>query len=251
MQAVNNLLYTPVDFSGFVVKKIFNINFSALGQVNAFELFDNAKLVSKVIKCMAAFKISSEVFNKIKEHCDVFKSVYCLFTAVPTCLKGAADAYNSFGYDTWYELGEKVAKFVKNCFDLTCSVIAYWDPLGLTKLTPMKYMVDGLDICDDAIDIIKDASSLLQPGPQPGNLPQGLGPRCALMKSIETCWKLAKNITSIAITVLGVLSYTLASSIAVPFYVLPVLGLACITFGLFSKYVAYFRINPQAQWHTA
>lgn len=245
MQVLSNILYTPVDFTRFVFKNFTDPNGSIK---TAKGLSDNVGLVTKVIKFASTYGITCKETEKLDETCKGFKKVFSLFTCLPNTLDALrsvaqpVNAANNNFNSIVYERASQVLKCVKSFFDSASAVSEYYDPLNIKSLTPIKYAADALDVVDSFMGIADDTKKIfVEAGSQPVNAQQV---RVRNMKLISSSWGLCKKITGLAITVLGVLSAVFASSIAVPFFVVPSLGLASASFGLFSKYAEYFAKNP-------
>lgn len=258
MQAVNNMLYTSayttIDFVIFFGRRITN----ASGQASAYGLFDISKTISKIIKYMATFKFSSPECKKLKEHLDCFNKIYCAFTAIPMFISKTEEACeaidnlrehvrcdNNFNWDELRICAEKIGYSVKSFFDLISSFTNYFDPFGLSKLTPLKYINGGLDIFDDAASAWNDIFKLRESWSSQDlvDASHQIERKAGQMKIIKQGWDLGKDITSLALSIIGLLALT--TSLAVPFYVVPALGLTCVAFSLFSKYAAYYQNNPR------
>jgi len=245
MQAMNNILYTPIDFGRFVVKNFTDPNGNTK---SAKGLSDNVGLITKIIKFTSTFGFSCKEIDKLDDQCKSFKKVYALFTCFPssvdairTLFQSASPGNNNFN-SVAFEKISQAARCVKSFFDINSAVTEYYDPLNLKSLTPLKYVADGLDVADSFMGIADDAAKIFI---EAGSNPKApLQVRVRNMKILSASWGLCKRVTGLAITVLGVLSAVMASSVAVPFFVMPALGLASASFGLFSKYAEYFAKNP-------
>lgn len=249
MQGIKDILYTPVDFTHFVMKNFTDPN----GSIKSSKgLSDNVGLVTKVIKFASTFGFSCNEIEKLDEQCKSFKKVYSLFTCMPNAIDAVKTAFsapnpanNNFN-SVVYERSVQVMKCVKSFFDIGSAVSEYIDPINFKSFTPIKYVSDAMDITETVMGIADDGAKILQ---EAGSAPASSAQlRVRNLKILSATWGVLKKLCSLAITVLGVLSTVLASSVAVPFFVVPALGVASLTFGLFSKYVDYFAKNPTQRY---
>lgn len=246
MSGINSILYTPIDFSKFILKGLFDSSGSVK---TAKGLSDNVGLVDKIIKFSSSFGFANEGTKKFMEQCKSFKNVYSLFTCIPA----SYDAIKSLGFQpadpskntfnsVFFERVVQVVKLAKSFFEIKSAVTEYLDPLGLKSFTPLKYVVDALDVTENTAGIVNDSVKILkEAGSKPDTAEKV---RLRNMTILSTAWALCKKITTVAITVIGVVAAVFAGSVAIPFAVLPALGLASVSFGLFNKYVDYFVANP-------
>jgi hypothetical protein len=245
MQAINNILYTPIDFGRFVAKNLFDPNGNSK---TAKGLSDNVGLVTKIVKFTSTYGFSCKEVDKLDEQCKSFKKVYSLFTCFPSSIDAlkaliqpANPANNNFNSVAFEKIAQ-IARFTKSILDIRSAVGEYFDVVNFKSLTPLKYAADALDIADSVMGIADDTAKIfIEAGSNPV---APLQVRVRNMRILSASWGLCKKVTGLAITVLGVMSAVLASSVAIPFFVVPTLGLASASFGLFSKYAEYFARNP-------
>ena len=245
MQTISNMLYTPVDFTRFVVKN-FTDPQGSLKTAKGFS--DNVGLVAKVIKCASIFGVSCSQTDKLEEQCKTFKKVYSLFNFAPSCIDAiqtlatapnpADNAFNSRAF----QVVLNVTAFVRNIFGAVTSVADYVDPFNIRSLTPFKYLGDSLDIVENSMGLVDDSKKIYNEASK--NASDPVQNKARVMKIVSATWSICKKITCIAAAVIGVLTVAFAGSLGIPFFVVPVLGLTASTFGLFSKYVDYYAKNP-------